>query len=113
MPLWYRGRDIYDWYVDSGVLDDTVETLPSPAARLACNPTVTSVDVPHLVGPRRLAREGVTLVGRLEALEQSMLSAVSDLDVIEHRLERYEERLSALEDFLNDLVNVAARVASR
>ena len=69
VPLWYRGRSIYDWYVDSGVMDDTVETLPSPAARLVCNPTITSADVPHLVGPRRLAREGVTLVGRLEAVD--------------------------------------------
>jgi putative flavoprotein involved in K+ transport len=69
LPEWYRARSIYDWYVDSGVMDDTVDTLPSPAARLACNATITSADVPHLVGPRRLAREGVTLVGRLETLD--------------------------------------------
>jgi putative flavoprotein involved in K+ transport len=69
LPFLYRGRTIYEWIVDAGVMDDTVDTLPSPAARLACNPTVASADVPHLVGPRRLAREGVRLVGRLQGLE--------------------------------------------
>jgi putative flavoprotein involved in K+ transport len=69
IPLWYRGRTAYDWYVDTGLMDETVDTLPSPAARLACNPTIASEDVPHLVGPHRLAREGVTLVGRVESID--------------------------------------------
>jgi putative flavoprotein involved in K+ transport len=69
LPFWYRGRTIYEWYVDSGVMDDGVETLPSATARLACNPTIASSHVAHLVGPRRLAREGVTLVGRVLAVE--------------------------------------------
>jgi putative flavoprotein involved in K+ transport len=69
MPLHYRGRTAYDWLVDIGMMDETVDTLPSPEARLACNPTVASEDVPHLVGPHRLAREGVTLVGRVEGLD--------------------------------------------
>jgi putative flavoprotein involved in K+ transport len=71
LPFSYRGRRVYDWIVDIGMMDETVETLPSPAARLAGNPTVASADVAHLVGPRRLAREGVTLVGRVETLDDS------------------------------------------
>jgi putative flavoprotein involved in K+ transport len=51
------------------MMDDTVDTLPSPAARLAGNPTVASAEIAHLVGPRRLAREGVTLIGRVEKLD--------------------------------------------
>jgi putative flavoprotein involved in K+ transport len=81
VPLWYRGRSAYDWYVDSGFLDDTVDTLPSPAARLMCNPTITSADVPHLVGPRRLAREGITLVGRLEALHGARATFAGDANL--------------------------------
>jgi putative flavoprotein involved in K+ transport len=78
LPFWYRGRTIYDWLVDAGVADDTVDTLPSPAARLSCNPTVASTHMPHLVGPRRLAREGVTLVGRLLALEDGRAKFAED-----------------------------------
>ncbi len=92
VPLWYRGRSAYDWYVDSGVLDDTVDTLPSPAARLACNPTITSADVPHLVGPRRLAREGVTLVGRLQTLDGARAAFAGDAN---QRLAEGDEAVAA------------------
>jgi putative flavoprotein involved in K+ transport len=110
VPLWYRGRSIYDWYVDSGVLDDTVDTLPSPAARLACNPTVTSADVPHLVGPRRLAREGVTLVGRLQGVEGARAAFAGDAnqrlaegdDAVAAFKRRFDEHAARLEDELPD-----------
>jgi putative flavoprotein involved in K+ transport len=69
IPLDYRGRTAYHWVVDIGMMDETVDALPSPEARLACNPTFASADVPHLVGPHRLAREGVTLVGRVAGLD--------------------------------------------
>jgi putative flavoprotein involved in K+ transport len=71
LPFTYRGRWIYDWLVDIGMMDDTVDTLPSPAARLAGNPTVASAETAHLISPRRLAREGVTLIGRVETLDDS------------------------------------------
>jgi len=70
-PFMYRGRRIYDWVVDIGMMDETVDTLPSPAARLAGNPTVASAETDHLIGPRRLARQGVSLIGRVETLDDS------------------------------------------
>jgi putative flavoprotein involved in K+ transport len=78
IPLWYRGRTAYDWLVDIGMMDETVDALPSPAARLACNPTIASADVPHLVGPHRLSREGVTLVGRVEAVDDRRVAIRPD-----------------------------------
>jgi putative flavoprotein involved in K+ transport len=81
LPATYRGRAIYEWMIDAGVMDEAVAALPSPAARLACNPTIVSVDVPHLVGPRRLAREGVTLVGRLEALDDRRAAFAGDANL--------------------------------
>jgi putative flavoprotein involved in K+ transport len=71
LPFTYRGRRIYDWLVEIGMMDETVDTLPSPAARLAGNPTVASAETAHLIGPRRLAAEGVTLVGRVETMDDS------------------------------------------
>jgi putative flavoprotein involved in K+ transport len=99
VPLWYRGRTIYEWYEDSGYLDETVDTLPSPAARLACNPTITSRDVPHLVGPRRLAREGVTLVGRLEALDGTRAVFAGDANL---RLAEADEAAATLKRRFDD-----------
>ena len=33
-PRRYRGRDLVRWAIDVGLMDETVDTLPSPAARL-------------------------------------------------------------------------------
>jgi putative flavoprotein involved in K+ transport len=70
LPTRYRGVSIYRWMIDIGLMDETVDTLPSPDARLAGNVTVTSEDGGHLCGPGRLAREGVVLVGRVEAIDE-------------------------------------------
>lgn len=69
LPLYYRGRQAGQWLIDLGMMDDTVETLPSPSARLACNPTLQSDVVDHLRGPRQLERDGAQLVGRVEAID--------------------------------------------
>jgi putative flavoprotein involved in K+ transport len=78
LPFEYRGRRIYDWVVDIGMMDETVDTLPSPEARLAGNPTVASDDVPHLLGPRRLAADGVTLIGRVDSVTNGRVAVRPD-----------------------------------
>jgi putative flavoprotein involved in K+ transport len=69
VPLLYRGRQFARWAIDLGMMDDTVASLPSLDARLLCNPVVGSAGGGHLCDPRRLAREGVILVGRVEAVD--------------------------------------------
>jgi putative flavoprotein involved in K+ transport len=78
LPLVYRGRKIYDWLLDVGLMDESVDMLPSPAARLGGNPTVASEDVDHLVGPLRLARAGVHLIGRVDAIEGDRVLVTPD-----------------------------------
>jgi putative flavoprotein involved in K+ transport len=80
LPLYYRGRQLGAWMIDLGAMDETVESLPSPSARLACNPAVTSDETPHHCGPLRLAREGVLLLGRVEAIEGTRVSIRPDLN---------------------------------
>ena len=65
-PRRYREVELIRWAIDVGLMDDTVETLPSPAAMLACNPPVSGNDGGHDCHPRWLARRGTVLVGRLE-----------------------------------------------
>lgn len=65
-PRRYRGRELVGWAIDVGLMDETVDTLPSPAARFACNPPVSGNDGGHDCHPRWLARRGTVLVGRLE-----------------------------------------------
>ena len=70
-PRRYRGRDMLDWAADLGLLDQTVDTLPSPAARLACNPPISGNDGGHDCHPRWLGGRGAAIVGRLEGVEGS------------------------------------------
>ena len=65
-PRRLRGHDVIHWAVAVGMMDDRVESLPSPAARLACNPAVSGNDGGHDCNPRTLAARGAVLLGRLE-----------------------------------------------
>jgi putative flavoprotein involved in K+ transport len=105
LPFTYRGRWIYDWLVAIGMLDDNVDTLPSPAARVSGNPTVASADVAHLIGPRRLAREGVTLVGRVETLDDSRAVIRPDAN---ERLAEAAQFDSTFKERLDDYINTNA-----
>ena len=49
--------------------DETFETLPSPAARLTCNPPVSGNDGGHDCNPTWLAARGAVLLGRVEAID--------------------------------------------
>ena len=60
-----RGRELVHWLLDTGMADETVDTLPSPAARLACNPPVSGNDGGHDCNPRWLAARGAVLLGRV------------------------------------------------
>jgi len=68
-PRRYRGRELMHWLIETGMADDTIDTLPSPAARLACNPPVSGNDGGHDCNPRWLAARGAVLLGRIEGIE--------------------------------------------
>ena len=79
-PRRYRGREIVHWLEESGILDQTVDTLPSPAARLMCNPPISGNDGGHDCHPSWLADRGATLVGRLVEAEGHALSFAAGLE---------------------------------
>ena len=64
-PRRYRGRDFAHWAGELGLLDQTADSLPSPAARLACNPPISGNDGGHDCHPRWLAGRGAHVLGRL------------------------------------------------
>ncbi|HXF59842.1 MAG TPA: hypothetical protein VN539_08450, partial [Candidatus Saccharimonadales bacterium] len=69
LPRRYRGREVMEWLVDLGLADQTVDTLPSPAARLVCAFPVSGDNGGHDCNPRWLARRGAILLGRVEGVE--------------------------------------------
>jgi putative flavoprotein involved in K+ transport len=62
-PRRIGGHDMYWWLVESGFLDGTMASLPSPNARLGANILATGHGQPHDLDLRTLRALGVTLVG--------------------------------------------------
>lgn len=78
-PRRYRGKDLFWWLVESGFMDKTIADLPSPKARLACNPQVTGRDGGHDVDVWRLARRGAVLIGRWAGADGERVELADDL----------------------------------
>jgi putative flavoprotein involved in K+ transport len=68
-PRRYRGRDVFYWIKDLGILETTPDKLDSPAERFASNPQVTGARGGHDINLHLFYREGVVLLGRLLGYE--------------------------------------------
>jgi putative flavoprotein involved in K+ transport len=79
-PRRYRGKDNVRWRDEMGFFDRTVDTLKSPADRMAAVPTQTGKDGGHDLNHRTLAALGVILTGRLVDADASRLRFAPDLD---------------------------------
>ena len=73
IPRRYRGRDIFSWLVDSGFMDQTPDKLPSPRARLAGNPHLTSRDGGHSLNLHQFASDGVELLGHIAGAQDGKI----------------------------------------
>jgi putative flavoprotein involved in K+ transport len=72
-------HDVVWWAIETGFLDGTVESLPSPAARLAANVTASGVAGGHDLHVRSLRARGVSVVGRFLGCDGSRISFADDL----------------------------------
>ena len=79
VPRRYRGRDFSWWGSAMGTWDQTVDTLPSTQAKNDPVPLLTPANGGHDVDPRRMAANGITLLGRLESITGSRVIVANDL----------------------------------
>jgi putative flavoprotein involved in K+ transport len=93
-PRRHRGHDWVHWVVKAGILDDTVDSLRGPAARLACNPPISGNDGGHDCHPRWLAARGAVVVGRLDGVR----------DGAAHFARGIEETLAAGDEFAYSVI---------
>jgi putative flavoprotein involved in K+ transport len=73
-------HDILWWALETGFMDGTVDSLPSPAARLAANLTASGIDGGHDLHPRVLRAKGVTLTGHFAGADGGRLRFDDDLE---------------------------------
>jgi putative flavoprotein involved in K+ transport len=79
LPRRMGGHDTMWWALESGFLDRTPDRLPSPAARLMCNPSWSGHDGGKDLHLRTLHRAGVELVGRFVGSSDGVLRFADDL----------------------------------
>lgn len=94
LPRRYRGKDTSAWLSQMGFYERTVDKLPSPAARFASNAHVTGRDGGRTLNLHQLARDGVTLLGRVAGVQGDRLVIKPDL----------RESLAAADKFEADIV---------
>jgi len=82
----YRDRDWFWWVIELvrngpkvGVELPTVGNLPDPRQRFACNPHLSGHGGGHDTNLRQFAAEGMTLIGRVEAVSGERLHIAPDL----------------------------------
>ncbi len=80
VPRRLGDHDIVWWLANVGFFAQTVEALPSPAARLAANPIATGHDGGHDLNLRTLQALGVTLAGHFLGAEDGQAHFAPDLE---------------------------------
>jgi putative flavoprotein involved in K+ transport len=78
-PRRHRGRDLIRWFLDAGMMDDTLDRLPSPASRVAGNVTVSGAKGGTDCDPLILEAAGAELHGRLTAIQGGRAVFADDL----------------------------------
>ena len=80
VPRRYRGKDSTWWLARLGFYDRTLDQLPSPTAKFACNPHVSGNQGGHDINLRQFARHGMTLLGHVQAAQGKQLLLAPDLE---------------------------------
>lgn len=85
-PRRYRGHDVFWWIrelatrgPDFDTRLPTVDQLPEPRLRFACNPHVSGHHGGHDANLRRMAENGIRLVGRFTAADGERVTFAPDL----------------------------------
>jgi putative flavoprotein involved in K+ transport len=106
LPRRYRGSDSFRWLAEVAERGDALGTplpaadrLPDPRLRLAGNPHCSGHGGGHDTNLRRFAAEGMTLLGRIQAVDGARLRLAPDLAVNLGWADRFfDERFRGLFD---------------
>jgi putative flavoprotein involved in K+ transport len=78
-PRRYRGKDVTWWLTRIGFFDRTPDQLPSPNAKF-CPPQLSGTRGGHDINLRQFAREGIMLLGRVQAVQGTQITLAPDLE---------------------------------
>ena len=79
-PRRYRGRELMRWFDDIGILDDTLDVLPTPAARVGGNVVVSGSRGGRDCNALVLEHGGARLYGRFQGFDSGRAAFAPTLD---------------------------------
>ena len=79
LPRRYRGKDITWWMDVIGIMDKTVDQLPSPKAKFAGSAHSTGKDGGHTINLHQFAKDGVVLLGHIQSMQEDRITVAPDL----------------------------------
>jgi putative flavoprotein involved in K+ transport len=97
-PRRYRGKDIFEWLDLNGFLNRTVDKLPSPKAKFGPNPQVSGRDGGHALNLHQFARDGVILLGHVQAASDGSIGLAADLKESLAKVDKFEVELVKMID---------------
>jgi len=93
-PRRYRGRDTFYWLEKIGFFQRPVDQLDSPQRKFEANPQVSGAGGGHTINLHQFARDGVVLLGRLQAADENVLRLAPDLHDNLARTDEFEVDLT-------------------
>jgi cation diffusion facilitator CzcD-associated flavoprotein CzcO len=98
VPRRIGNRDIVWWLTEAGFFDQSIEALPTPAARLGSNPLVSGHGGGRDLNLRTLRAKGVTLAGRFLGAQDGIARFAPDLgENVAWGDQRYRELMGVIE----------------
>jgi putative flavoprotein involved in K+ transport len=99
-PRRYRGKDLIEWMQIAGLMDQRKEDLEDPNEVYAKQPQISGTRGGHTVSLHQLARDGVTLLGRLSDIRGTTLCFDGDLEANVAKGDEISDRLKGMVDMV-------------
>jgi putative flavoprotein involved in K+ transport len=107
-PRRYRGKDIFEWMQIAGLTDQRPEDLQDPNELYAKQPQISGTRGGHTVSLQQLARDGVTLLGRLSEVRGTTLRFHGDLEANVAKGDEIATRLREMVDTVVEKTGIDA-----
>jgi len=105
-------HDLMWWALETGFMDQTVDQLPAPAARLAANVLATGHEGGHDLNLRTLREAGVTLLGHFLGAEGQRARFADDLGAsVAWGDDRYREFMGRIRKLVEERALPAPSIA--
>ncbi|UCD53039.1 MAG: NAD(P)-binding domain-containing protein [Phycisphaerales bacterium] len=99
-PRHFRGKYI-TWRLNKTGWDVTVDKLPSPKAKFAASVQASGKDGGHTINLHQFARDGVVLLGRMQAAQGGKITLAPDLKENLAKVDKFEaDLLKRIDDYI-------------